>query len=83
MLQMARNATDENSGSSVANGTFSMIAIPSSAPRFWMYCDQAAAYGHDSSAAESESERLRRALGVLYPSRMLILFWEKLRYAGH
>jgi hypothetical protein len=45
MLQMARNATDESSVSSAANGTFCMIAIPSSRPHFWMYCDPAA-YGH-------------------------------------
>jgi hypothetical protein len=41
MAQMARNATDEVPASSTANGTFFMIGIQSSAPRFWMSCGQA------------------------------------------
>ena len=47
-------------GSSVANGTFFMIAIPSSAPLFWMYCGQ----------AECDHWRFRREarIGMLSPS---------------
>src|SRR5580700_5357434 len=47
-------------GSSVANGTFFMIAIPSSAPPFWMYCGQ----------AECDHWRFRREarIGMLSPS---------------
>ena len=46
MLQMARNATDESSGFlRAASGTFSMIAILSSALCFWMSCDPVV-FGH-------------------------------------
>lgn len=69
MLQMARNATNESSGSSAASSTFPMIAIRSSALRFWMFCDPVV-YGHWLFRhAESESGRFCRALGLFLGAR--------------
>jgi putative transposase len=45
MIQMARNATDEGSDSSVVCATCFMIGIQNSVLRFWMFCGQAK-YGH-------------------------------------
>jgi hypothetical protein len=45
MFQMARNATTRAPESSAASGTFSMIAIRSSALHFWMSSDPVV-YGH-------------------------------------